>query len=368
MFCKAKNINISGFKKAVNSLKGNNLKETEINYLWKYFADEHKRIEFDRFCDVFGGISFTGTSTLRKTGKSMNTTTLVSKTASSVTWNNNVMEKFRKIIKSSNMHLREVFETFDSDGNGLITPLEFRNAVRRLNLNLSAREIDEIIKIVDRNMDGMIDWLEFSSKFKIKDNERLIETRAKNKMAKLKEQMSLHMKSTQDAFELFDKSGEGKLTFSNFNELIKELSRLSKEEIPPFSIIKDMFDEIDIRKDGVIDQHEWNQTFLSIQEGDKRFSLKKVPQNLAEFEVSRDAKIILDAIRRNRKFLNEKFKEKSPDGTFVSFEDAKEIIRSVQRGKEIDDDEYKIIFKGAIRDQGDVEFKKLGKDVKSKFA
>jgi Ca2+-binding EF-hand superfamily protein len=277
------------------------------------------------------------------------------------------MEKFRKIIKSSNMHLREIFETFDQDGNGLITPLEFRHAVRSLNINLTAKEIDEIIKVCDRNMDGMIDWKEFSAKFKTKENERLIETRSKNKMAKLKEQMTLHMKGPQAAFELFDKANQGKLTFANFHDLIKELSKLSGEDVPPFSIIKDMFDEIDIRKDGEIDLKEWNQTFIFVQEGDKRFSLKKVPQNLAEFEVSRDAKIILDSIKRNRKFLIEKFNEKSTDGEHVTFEDAKEVVRAVQRGKEIDDEQYKIIFKGVLKDNNLVEFKRLGRDVKPKF-
>ena len=265
------------------------------------------------------------------------------------------------------MHLRDVFETFDQDGNGLITPLEFRHAVRTLNINLSAREIDEIIKIVDRNMDGMIDWKEFSSKFKTNSNESLIETRSKNKMAKLKEQMTSHMKSPQDAFELFDKSKTSNLSFANFNELIKELSKLSGESTPPFAIIKDLFDEIDIRKDVVIDLKEWNQTFLRVQAGDARFSLKKVPQRLAEFEVNREAKIILEAIRRNRKFLIEKFNERSVDGVYVGFEEAKEVVRAVQRGVEIDDDQYKVIFKGAMRENEMVEYKMLGRDLKRKF-
>ena len=364
---KKKHIDKKSFEKGVNSLRGTKLKGNELKFLWRYFSDEAKEIPYDRFCNMFESLNFNGTSTLRKTGKSLHTTTLVSKTASSSKWSKDVMEKFRKIIKSSNMHLRKVFETFDEDGNGFISPLEFRHAVRTLNINLTAREIDEIIKVVDRNMDGLIDWKEFSAKFKTKENENLIETRARNKMAKLKEQMTLHMKNPQDAFELFDKSKTGRLTFANFNDLIKELARLSSEEAPPFGIIKDLFEEIDIRKDGEIDLKEWNQTFIQVQEGDNRFALKKLPQHLAEFEVNRDAKIISEAIRKNRRFLIEKFTEKSPDGVHVAFEDAKEIVRAIQRGKEIDDDQYKIIFKGAMRENDMVEFKLLGKDVKGKF-
>jgi hypothetical protein len=122
-----------------------------------------------------------------------------------MTWHSNVIEKFRKIVKSSNMHLKEIFKKFDADGNGYITSVEFRNAIRELNLALTSREIDEIIKKVDTNLDGMIDYKEFSAKFRVKENEKLIESRAKNKMAKLKEQMHLHMNSHQDAFDICDK-------------------------------------------------------------------------------------------------------------------------------------------------------------------
>lgn len=370
VIAKNENITYSSFEKAINSLRGTKLKDKEARYLWKYFADNESILDFDRFNLVFSTITFTGTSTLRKTGKSLNTTTLVSKTVSSHKRSNDIIEKFRKECptKSSNMNLRDVFEKFDEDGNGYITPLEFRHAIRTLNINLTAREIDEMIKVCDRNMDGMIDWLEFSSKLKTKENEQLIQIRAKNKLAKLKEQMTLHMKNPQDAFELFDKNKQNKLTFANFNDLMKELSRLSGKDVPPFAIIKDIFEEIDIRNDGEIDLKEWNQKFSNIQSGDKQFSLKRLPPKLAEFEVSRDAKIVLEAIRRNRKFLNEKFLAVSHDGNFVNFEDAKEVIRAIQRGKEIDDDEYKIIFKGAMRENDMVEFKLLGKDLKNKFS
>lgn len=34
--------------------------------------------------------------------------------------------------------------------------------------------------------------------------------------------------------------------------------------MPPLFIIKDIFEFIDIRKDGVIDMHEWMETFRKI--------------------------------------------------------------------------------------------------------
>lgn len=36
---------------------------------------------------------------------------------------------------------------------------------------------------------------------------------------------------------------------------------MAKEKTPTYLVIKDMFDTIDIRKDGIIDLHEWQQSF-----------------------------------------------------------------------------------------------------------
>ena len=56
------------------------------------------------------------------------------------------------------------------------------------------------------------------------------------------------------------------MKFDEFNNLLKNLSIFSKEEMPSFVIIKDLFDYIDMRKDGAIDIHEWMQSFRKIEE------------------------------------------------------------------------------------------------------
>jgi hypothetical protein len=114
------------------------------------------------------------------------------------------MEKLRQIMKSSSLTLEDIFKKFDEDGNGWISSVEFRNAIRKLNLGLSSRDIDLIMKRVDMNGDGKIDWREFMGKFKVTTgggslDERLKE-RAKDRMARLKELMILHMISPMDAF------------------------------------------------------------------------------------------------------------------------------------------------------------------------
>lgn len=47
--------------------------------------------------------------------------------------------------------------------------------------------------------------------------------------------------------------------------MVIKLFQLAREETPSFPLIKDMFDFIDIRKDGIIDMNEWMQSFRIIE-------------------------------------------------------------------------------------------------------
>ena len=111
-----------------------------------------------------------------------------------------MLERLRAIIQSSPKSLEEIFQEFDEDGNGYVTTLEFRNAIRRLGLGLTSREIDQLMAKIDANNDGKIDYQEFQAKFKVNTYESRMVARAANRMAKLKELMNLHMTSTNDAF------------------------------------------------------------------------------------------------------------------------------------------------------------------------
>ena len=139
------------------------------------------------------------TTSMRSTNQKSRTT-IQTATASSSQWDNNVIERLRVIIATSTKSLREIFNEFDEDGNGFITQVEFRNAMRKLNLGITSREMDQVLQQIDNNGDGKIDWLEFSAKFKDNSFDARMASRAAIRMAKLKELMNLHMTSANDAF------------------------------------------------------------------------------------------------------------------------------------------------------------------------
>ncbi len=55
------------------------------------------------------------------------------------------------IIRTSSKSFDEIFREFDEDKNGYISKLEFRNAIRKLNLGLTSREIDKVMEKIDSN-------------------------------------------------------------------------------------------------------------------------------------------------------------------------------------------------------------------------
>jgi hypothetical protein len=55
----------------------------------------------------------------------------------------------------------------------------------------------------------------------------------------------------------------------------------SKKDLPSYYVIKDLFDAVDIKKDGHIDLKEWNQTFNNLE---KSNDIPMVPTALDNWE------------------------------------------------------------------------------------
>ncbi|OPL32696.1 hypothetical protein AM593_06296, partial [Mytilus galloprovincialis] len=56
---------------------------------------------------------------------------------------------------------RKAFNSFDLDGNGLITVKEFKKAMARLGEKISEKKIKKIMKEIDIDGDGCINYQEF---------------------------------------------------------------------------------------------------------------------------------------------------------------------------------------------------------------
>lgn len=75
-----------------------------------------------------------------------------------------VIEKMKRLVKSSNRDVTQVFAVYDEFGTGFITNLEFRNALRKLNIGLSTADIDAVLNVSESVNGAKINWKEFCKK------------------------------------------------------------------------------------------------------------------------------------------------------------------------------------------------------------
>ena len=89
---------------------------------------------------------------------------------------------------------------------------------------------------------------------------RIVE-RSKKRLMELNNFIHYYMLSPKDAFRLFNSDRSGRMDYKDFNRFMIEVYKMANQTLPSFQIIKDIFQTIDIRKDGFIDMVEWTQTF-----------------------------------------------------------------------------------------------------------
>ena len=135
--------------------------------------------------------------------------------------------------------IREAFELFDTDKTGTIDYHELKVCMRALGFDVKKQEVLNLMREYDREGAGQIEYPDFLEIMTTKISERD------------------PIEEISKAFKLFDEDNTGRMTFDQFNKFLIKLSQLSSTPVPSFAIIKDLFDFIDVRRDGIIDLNEW---------------------------------------------------------------------------------------------------------------
>ena len=113
----------------------------------------------------------------------------------------------------------------------------------------------------------------------------------------------------------------------DFNKLVTKVHEVANEKVPTYLVVKDMFDTIDIRKDGIIDLHEWQQSFGRVADDPNKLAV--VSSTLGNWENSKDFEKIGSLIAKNRKMLIEAFKKViTTDSTVFTYAQGKQALDS----------------------------------------
>ncbi|KAG6883952.1 hypothetical protein C0993_002548, partial [Termitomyces sp. T159_Od127] len=135
---------------------------------------------------------------------------------------------------------REIFATFDADNDGTITQDELKVVMHRLGQTTTEDELREMIRKVNTNKNGRIDFDEFL---------RLMSNRFQN----LSEGDEM-----EAAFHVFDRDGNGSISIEELELVLQSLDpNLTEQEI------KKMMEEADLNGDGVISMDEFKKNNTS---------------------------------------------------------------------------------------------------------
>lgn len=129
--------------------------------------------------------------------------------------------------------LKQVFDKFDSNKDGKISPDEYKAILKALGKgNLLRKEVQKIFEVADLDGDGFIDFNEF------------VEMQKRDGGVKT---MDLHR-----AFQAFDKDNDGKITVEEVYDLLRRLG-----ERCTLQDCQKMVRAVDANGDGVIDSDEF---------------------------------------------------------------------------------------------------------------
>ena len=244
------------------------------------------------------------------------------------------LNKIKKLILSSKVDFKTEFRKFIyKSENGKANKFQFRNMIKKLNLGLTNIEIEDIMFKSGLTNEGYINLIDFYKYITEENNS--IYTYKINIIESLKELKQLLIKyytNPKLGFELNDVDNKKIIDFDKFKKIIIDLYKRDGRSypLPPYSILKSMYDFIDIRKDGIIDINEWSKTFGSFPgKIDKKENDKN--SNLRSWEMTNNILDVYKLIAKNNKIIKEKVKLNSISGdcSIIQSDNLIQILKDV---------------------------------------
>ncbi|KAL2486882.1 Calmodulin-like protein 8 [Abeliophyllum distichum] len=139
------------------------------------------------------------------------------------------------------VEFQEAFSLFDKDGDGCITIEELATVIRSLDQNPTEEELHDMIKEVDSDGNGTIEFAEFL-----------------NLMAKKMKETDAE-EELKEAFKVFDKDQNGYISANELRHVMINLGeKLTDEEV------EQMIREADLDGDGQVNYEEFVKMMMTI--------------------------------------------------------------------------------------------------------
>ena len=246
------------------------------------------------------------------------------------------LDKIRRMLVSSpNQNYLEIIKEFKEgfkDNNYLCNVFQLKNLIKQLNIGITNIEIEDIFTKSGKTYNGYININDFYNYLVSKDkkmdksghNTKII-------LAEFKQLLYKYYSNPKLAFIFNDNNQSNKMDFVKFKSIISELYTKENRPIPNFAMLKNCYDFIDLRKDGVIDLVEWSNVFGSLSgklDVSRSFSHKKGIKTLQKWEMSNNLIEVYKSIAKNRKIISQKVKNIS-FGSFVQEDNLINILKEM---------------------------------------
>ena len=260
----------------------------------------------------------------------------------STPFDSNPFIKFLRIINSSKYDVNKVIDEVirENDGNMNINKFQFRALIKKLNIGLTNLEIDQILREITGpgGHNEKINLVHLMNKLNNEKSSDLYNgmENIKNKISEIKSLIYKYYSSPILCFQIIDVNRSGKIDFQKYRNMLYEIYTKDEKKLPNFTLIKNTFDYIDLRKDGIIDYNEWNKAF-SMVNGKLDLAYEKLANDVKELNYIKNYKSELRMwensdditqkymiIFKNRKLI----KNKLHDNNFIVNKYGKQYVAS----------------------------------------
>lgn len=145
-----------------------------------------------------------------------------------------------KLSEEKVAEIKEAFSLFDKDGDGCISTQELGTVMRSLGCNPTEAQLQGLLRELDRDGSGSVDFAEFLAVMARHSGPRSSE------------------EEIREAFRVFDKDGSGKVSASELHHVMTRLGeKLSDQEVD------EMIREADKDGDGQVNYEEFVRMLVS---------------------------------------------------------------------------------------------------------
>jgi Ca2+-binding EF-hand superfamily protein len=174
-------------------------------------------------------------------------------------WDTKIIKNVYESLLSADMTLKELISMFDQDGDGLVSPHEFKQAIQQANLRIPEGQVNALLRAIDRDASGKLQVAAFLDRFQVVYSRSSNKTLPPETEAALKRigRLLIGSRDRVEVFKSIDTNGDG---FVDESEFYESLSKLKVHDLSDADK-RALWGAVDLNHDGHLNYREFCAAF-----------------------------------------------------------------------------------------------------------